>query len=237
MPRPNSLYIHNAKWDNPKKVQSRQETIIQSCQQYIGPSLPENKQYWTLAGAYSSDDHEMESSHLEMNQLIKAGIITEDQYHGVDISGEIIEKNRELYPNAHWHHGDFLETMKEFASTGEFNPGFINNDMVMQKYFGVKYLRNLMKFIDNNIHQSLVLTANFCLNNPYRKSYDIDEGQEIFEALKKWYCFPSHWLVKPRYYLYNGSGTRSNTWLGTFVFVKEEHWQKEYLEEIRFIGE
>lgn len=236
MPRPNSTYITKPQWDDLKKVHSREETILQTCHDYLGDRIGPDRQYWTLAGSYCSKDHEMAQDNLELNQLIHSGIIEENQYHGVDLNASIIENNKILYPNVNWHHGDFLKVMKNFD---DFNPGFINYDGVMQKYFGVKYLRDILRFLDYNVNQKLVLTANFCLNNPYKKAYNIDDGDAIFESLKRIYRIPSHWLVKPSYYCYNGSGQKSKSWMATLVMVKEPHdcENVEFKEEIRFLEE
>jgi hypothetical protein len=224
MPHSRTNYVDNPIWDDPKKVQSRHEAIISAYQKHTGnSSLPADKQYWTICGAhYSKTDTGFCPVKGELGQLLDEHFITENQFHGVDINPEIIEKNRLFYPNINWFCGDFCDTIEEHIVNGKFNPGFINFDTPMQTKFGIRHLKRLMQLIDHNIHDGLVLSANFMLNNPYRSRKGID-GVQAIEHLLKIYYVPDHWTLDPEYYRYYGTGDRSHSVMGTFIFVKKKH--------------
>lgn len=220
MPHPYSNYVQNAKWDDSKKIESRKQAIVDQYHQFFGKQVPEGKQYWTMCGAYF--DEQNNRLHGELGQLVNEGLITPDQFHGVDCEAIIIATNQQLYPDVDWHLGDFKDVMSQYAIKGKFNPAIINYDGVMQPEFGAKYLKSIMKLIDNNVKDGLLLVANFILRNPYRGSVKFD-GSDVIDELKGIYLFPDHWQLLPRFYAYNGTGDRSRTHMGTFVFIKSKH--------------
>lgn len=234
MPHSFTNYINNALWDDPKKIQSRNDVIILNYHNYFNSSLPSNKQYWTMGGSYY--DKNNNPIHGELGQLLDNNIITKEQFYPVDKEPIIISKNKSIYPDVNWINGDFLDTMISYKINNNFNPGIINYDGVMQKSFGTRYLKKILTFIDHNHKDELLLIANFCLNNPYKKSYEIDTALDVFNELKSKYRFPVHWSVKREYYQYNGSGERSNTIMGMFVFVKDRHCDIIYDDNIRLIN-
>ena len=222
MPHPYSNYTKDPAWDDEKKIDSREQGIILSYHESFGrDSIPADKQYWTMCGAYFNETTK-EKLHGELGQLTDVGLIQKRQFHGVDREEVTIKKNLEAYPDINWHHGDFKEVMGQSAYENRFNPAIINYDGVMQPEFGAKYLKSIMKFVDHNVKDELMLVANFVLRNPYRGAVRF-EGGDVLEELKTIYLFPDHWTLKPQFYGYNGAGKRSHTRMGMFVFLKSKH--------------
>jgi len=221
MPYPYPNYVRDAIWDDPKKTESRNQAIVLTYRKHFGQSLPNDKQYWTMCGAYY--DANNNPIRGELGQLLKNRLIKEHQFFGVDKEEEIISKNKTIYPNINWILGDFKETMEVHSINGNFNPAIINYDGVMGHEYGAKYLKKIMKFLDCNANEPLLLVANFILNNPYKQRSKISDGIDVMRELKRIYTFPIHWKLNPQYYIYNGTGKRSRSYMGTFIFIKEAH--------------
>lgn len=216
-------YVAYSKWDSQKKKDSRDITIVGLFREIFGLNkIPKDSQYWTMCGAhFNAIDGKLDG---EFMHLIKRGLITTEQFFGVDREEEIIDRNRELYPDVNWIHGDFLEVMKTYYHDKNFNPAIINYDGVMQPKFGAQYLRDILKFIDFNIPNELILVANFILTNPYSRNEKLKftPGQTV-KALSDIYGFPKHWHPIDQLYSYLGSSINNVCNMGVIMFVKEQH--------------
>jgi len=210
-------YVSNARWDSPEKVESRSITIINLFRDTFGvSSIPEEKQYWTMCGAHFDKHGALKG---EFGHLLKSGFIQPSQFHGVDREEVIIQRNQQIYPDAEWHHGDFLSTMEDYEN---FNPAVINYDGVMQPKFGSRYLKSIMKFVDFNVEGELLLVANFLLINPYTHNPDLVFSiDDTIGMLFGDYYFPDHWRMVPQAYSY-GTG-RGHNLMGVLMFVKKSH--------------
>ena len=76
-----------------RKKESRKKTIIEPFKKLFKGSLDPLKQYWTLAGPCFDESGNL-GEHSELKQVIDSGLIKPNQYHGIDNSLEIIEKNK-----------------------------------------------------------------------------------------------------------------------------------------------
>jgi hypothetical protein len=160
----------------------------------------------------------------ELGHLSEAGLISPKQFNGVDRELSIIINNRKLHPNINWFHGDFLEIMEEKCLEGNFNPAIINYDGVMQPRKGTIYLKDIMKFIDCNVEDKVLLITNFILVNPYTSSKKYKFTiEDVLKKLSKIYWIPSHWGVFPQAYTYPGSSPNNATEMGMIMFNKKEH--------------
>jgi len=224
MPRKYINYKENPQWDDPKKVESRIQTIILPGRRLYGKSIPKDKQYWTLCGQHWKKDEtgKITKAEGEFGQIIKSKLITKDQFYGVDRDENTIKLNKQFYPNVNWYCGDFKGTMSNASIEGTFNPAIINFDSTTGIEWGISYLKPLLMFIDYNVNDKLLLLVNLLFKNPYRKDKE-HEGTEMIERLKKRYLFPDHWSVSKRYYRYLGTGDRSHSIMGTIAFVKKAH--------------
>lgn len=221
MPTDYHNYLVRPDWDTTRKVASRIDTIIGPYRRLFSHNVPEFSQYWSMCGAhYRIDKQGVTPIAGEMMQAVKAGLITPNQYIGVDREKTIIDTNANLYPDTTWIHGDFKQSMADAAMGGMFRPSIINYDGVMGPKFGTAYLKNLMQFFDHNVASNMLLVCNFVLKSPYRKANEVP-GYEVIGELLKLYMPPDHWSLYPEYYMYSGgSGNRSRTQMGSFIFVK-----------------
>ncbi len=214
-------YVSDSKWSkDPKKIEARNQTIILPYRKFFSQSLPPEKQYWTMCSSYYDSNGKTTG---ELHQLIEDGLISANQFYPVDINPDIIEKNKEYYPDINWICDDFIEAMKKASIEGNFNPGIINCDNVRQYKNAILYLKKLLYFIDNNVFGELLLISNLMLNNPYGDKSKKDLIDKVIKYLLKNYTVPDHWAIHPQYYEYNGTGNRSQTTLGSILFIKSKH--------------
>jgi len=219
-----SKYIKNADWDSKEKIEARFYSIIDSYREAFGlDSIPEDKQYWSMCGSHFNSCGPLKG---ELGQMLEYGLINKDQYFGVDKEEYIITNNKKIYPDVNWICGDFLDSMKIYNENGIFNPSIINYDGVMQPEFGSQYLKQILKFIDYNISNELLLIATFVLENPYNgaknQSYDISE---VGNQICKRYRFYDHWFPSSYTYVYSHSKAK----MGVVFLAKEEHNPKRIM--------
>lgn len=202
----------------PKKLAARFETIINIYRQHFSDSLPENKQYWTMCAMHTDDQ-----GHLgigsELDQMLKSGIVSADQFHGVNIEADIITANFAGIPEAHWHLGDFHRTMIAAKNAGEFNPGIVNCDHIkMPQSGGAEDVAKLLAFLSDQT--DLILVSNLILKPPRNNA--ICTTEDYIDALCEYpqfkYAINHGWQHEDAIYVYGGTGSESRTVLGTMVF-------------------
>jgi len=221
-----SNYVKKPKWDTASKIESRLYGVVNPYREITGrSSLPAGKQYWTMCGAhYEATDDGIQAASGEMGQIVDSGLITLNQWRGIDRELVVIENNRKLYPEARWLCGDFKEQLAQACIRGEFNPGIINYDGVMGPKFGLAYLRSIMLLLDANVTGELFLSANFVLRSPYRKDLSFDPMKVVSTFVDKHYMVPDHWTIVPKFWHYRGGASKgSPTRMGTFIFLKKPH--------------
>ncbi len=219
MPREYTKYLANAEWDNPEKRKSRAQSVINPYRKYFGHSLSPEKQYWTLCGAHFNKTGPLQG---ELGHMIQAGLVTPDQFHGVDREPDIITRNQQLHPESNWHCGDFREVMYAASDEGTFNPAIINYDGVAGIPNAVYDVIRIFWLIDSNVREKLLFSINVLLRLPY-KIDRIKQGIEFMEPLQKQHNIPDHWALRSTYYSYPGAVARSQTVMGVFTFIKESH--------------
>lgn len=220
-------YLSSCHWNTPRKVDSRRDTILEPYRAIFGAAIPPDREYWTMCGGQfvqeGSSFRRIDNG--EFGQLFGTGLFTRPQFRGVDRDSSIISHNRALYPGVSWYCGDFLGTMEEAASDGQFNPAIINYDNVQEPPRCADGLRRIVRFLDNNVSHELMLVCNVVLSNPYGRArpYTPEEvTRELF--YRKGYAFADHWSVLDHYYEYRGGASdQSKCRMGTFIFVKQPH--------------
>lgn len=101
----------------PNKIQSRQD-LLSFYRWHSGKkSISKNRQLWSLC----SDQSRRPLS--EINQFTSEGLITKEQYWGVDKSENKIKRNQKKHPEANWLFGDWETTV--LAHSKEFNPEIV----------------------------------------------------------------------------------------------------------------
>ena len=206
-------------WGSAYKVSAREISVHNVYRKITGrKSLPEGKQYWTLAGLHSNDNCELPHS-------LRCGIIASPgQFHGVDRELEIVDHNRAIYAEAHWYHGDFCHII-EVAE--RFNPGLINFDMVSMVKGACSHVSRALYILVKRDVSGVVLCANFLLNNPRERSdvcYSPTDFWKPFyqnslgRILRK--AMDHGWRVYPDVYLYDGADEKSNSLLETVYLYR-----------------
>lgn len=184
-------------WSCPKKIAARRATL---------PSRVHG-QYWSMAGLCTGPG-------CEVAQILDDGIIEPSQFHGVEIDLDTYEQNVAVYPELAWHHGDFFETMRRCR---DFNPGLVNADLIQTVDTAANYIAKIMYLISPF---DVTLVVNFVMQcRAYRlktPDYVLDKlaAQPQFRLAMR-----SGWEYDGECYLYDGTGERSKTVMGTFVFT------------------
>ena len=212
----------------PKKEAAREETIISVYRELFGHSLPEGKQYWSMCSGHTNPDGTF-SHGSELGQMLKEGLITVDQFHGVDIVEEIIQKNKNALPESNWHHGDFVRMMKKAYLQNSFNPAIINADFVSMSKKASVEVSDIIELLTYIKAKNVMVVSNIMYNNPYgdkRISKPLDTNpDEILEDYMKHNVFKSSWKegewnLYPDSYFYYGTGKDSRTVMMSSIFYK-----------------
>jgi len=136
------------------KVQARAEGISLFRQMTGLRSIPPDSEYWCLcAGQTDSPDS-------EINQLVREGICTKEQFHGVDYDADLIAANTLTHPEAHWHVGEWTDII-----AGPFNPALVYLDTT-----GTADCISTARLITRTMARcpvNCVLLVNVMLSNPY----------------------------------------------------------------------
>lgn len=125
--------VDHISWGCPKKKTARLETIIKPYRKYIGQKLPPNKQYWTMCSDCTNKHGQLDQG-CEFSQMVNEGLITPNQFYGVDIEEKYIESNKILDTDAHWIWDDFYYAMRESYNNNMFNPGIVNYDTILNAH-------------------------------------------------------------------------------------------------------
>ena len=214
-----TIGFENKDWGNPKKRQSRQESVFDAYREIMNhQSLPPNKQYWTLCGKHTSHD-------CELPHALADGIITPSQFHGVDRVEDIIDHNREQYPEANWHEGEFDEIIDQVDN---FTPGLLNLDTVhMTERAAALAAQVLFVLVEAGVSDCL-LAVNHLLNNP-REHNDRCRSLDYFTRMMNEtpacrdvtrMALNAGWKDYPMEYVYGGADEKSHSLMHTVYFYK-----------------
>jgi len=217
----------------PKKRHARSVTIIEKYRENFSESLPEEKQYWTLCGRSGSRCRKSGGTlpylikGCELDQILEVGLIKSGQFFGVERESVIYEVNQRV-SGANWIHGDFLNSLREAAYRGEFNPGVVNYDSVQRPTTNPTYLASILKLIVDAGIRNVLVVANTILRS--RKLCKL-EPEDILkslisEASMEYAWNKAQWEKAPLRldnwcYEYDGTGEDSTTLMGTVVFVRK----------------
>lgn len=186
-------------WTCPKKQTARAETIL---------SLPSPaNQYWSMAGLCTTPG-------CEVAQLLDAGFIEPNQFHGVERVRSIYEQNVDAFPELNWHHGDFFQVMRRHP---DFNPSLVNADLLQSVDTAADFVARLIGLLTPF---DATLVVNFVMEHRGYKATVNHVLTRLTQYQQFRYAMRHGWQHDGRCYLYPGTGPRSNTWMGTFVFRK-----------------
>lgn len=202
-------------WSCKNKQDARQNTIIDLYRLYFCNALPSVKQYWTTCGLCFN------TPGSELDQMLQSGLITPEQFYGVDRKEDIIEQNKKLV-DSHWFHGDFID---QIQLAEDFNPGIIDVDIIHLKKKGSVYLGRLLSYLTDIDVSDFMVVANMMLCNPHH-GIEIYDGNEIIEEMSKVNSFQYAWLsgkwrLHPDRFEYVGQQYGTRTILASYIFIRE----------------
>lgn len=183
-------------YNNPIKIKSRQDTIIDQYQLLFQSSIPEDEQYWTMCNHVHYD---MSLEGKELGQILDSNLIKPEQFHGVEIRPEIHVKNLEIldkYP-IHVYNGNILDVMQSNFQERNFNPAIVNLDMMWEPHVAMHELAlDTIQFLTECLpNKRIMLVLNFVAKpwcSPHKWT-----GQESLEMmLEEPYlkeCFANGW--------------------------------------------
>jgi hypothetical protein len=201
-----------------KKTDARSETIIKQYRQHFGYTIPRNQQYWSICGLCVTDDGSLISM-SEPSQLIQSNLIVPEQFHGVDRSGYVFQKNKQ-YRQSRWYNEDFLVAMYEANNEDNFHPAVVNVDTKLMPEKGTALLARIMAFLsDLDLEHGVLVVGNFILRNRHMEVPASDIGSRLSERPQFETAVRSkEWSWDDQCFVYYG--TRSNrTKMGSKIFI------------------
>lgn len=90
-------------WTSQTKIKARLENVRSYRRLTDNHSIPKGKTYWTLCSLQPPNEEG-----CELNQLVKEGLITREQFFGVDFKKDVIKKNKKWHLNSTWYCGTIL---------------------------------------------------------------------------------------------------------------------------------
>lgn len=181
-------------WNCPKKTAARNQTLLHPCP----------NQYWSMAGLCTTPNCEVE----QMLQYIEPW-----KFHGVEIRPEIYEANVAAWPELSWHLGDFFQVMRMYSG---FNPSIVNADMLQTADTAAEYIAQIMYLL---LPFEVTLVANFVMEHRGIRH------MPKYVLTKLASCQPFRYSMRSGFrlvgcYQYPGTGERSQTSMGSFIFNK-----------------
>lgn len=211
----------------PKKIQARWDTIVSIYRKLFGERIPHTKQYWTMCGPCSHGFDVPRGA--EVKQMVNSGLISVKQFHGVDINRETIAHNKIVVPEANWYHDDIYRAMNKKFGRGELNPAIVYADFISMAKRSVAKSSELLSLLDELDTRRILFVCNVMLTNPYgaggkfpQMPQNVDDILDEFENnnMFQFTWSEKKWEIYPDYYLYEGTGKKSRTWMATVIFYK-----------------
>ena len=217
------MSIQSQVWSGNKKKIAREETIINQYRKiYNRQSIPQDKQYWTMCGNLSDNNNHLNQD-SEYSQIIREGLITPNQFRGVEIDDTIYNRNKQVLPHIEIYKDDFFKTLNRQANQNQFNPAIVNADLINMPEIGAIYISKIIALL-SMMPGEIMLVANLVLDSPYisptRKKQDIDRFLVNLKNQHKFNSFKRHWNFNNECYKYAGNREHSRTSMGSYIFWK-----------------
>lgn len=203
------------------KTKARQVTIIDNYMTlFNSPSLPLEKQYWTICANNSDIENSQILEGSELSQVLQSNLISCNQFYGIDTDSEIIAINQNIIPQCTWICGDFYETLVAYNNTNYFNPGIINCDYLKSTNYGVSYFAKILSFLSDNNISDVMLVCNLI-----EKAYRFHFSDEVYKNKLETNplisnAFRHGWKISSKIYKYYGNFSE-RTKMATIVFYKK----------------
>lgn len=208
--------------DCPKKYASRQR-VIDTYRAMTGKkSLPRSRQYWSMCGIMNNNGELHPKS--ELSQILDSKLISERQFYGVEKDDVIYEANSVVINDGHMHIGDIIDVMSLALKEGWFNPGFVNLDTMHQPKEAVNLLAKAMNLL-NYIAGDIVVMLNVVMEIRGKGFKTIHTWEDVDKAFKSnqlyKHMFDHGWSRGKSLFVYDGTGSRSSTKMGTIPFIRK----------------
>lgn len=217
-----SILTHQ--WSSYAKVRARFSTIANPYRKAFGSSLPVGEQYWTMCGKLANNDG-TENKLSEYNQMVRRGLITKEQFYGVEREEEIHRYNTIIHPDLNLFNADFYEQMVLSASQNNFNPAIVNADLVHLPDRAAQYFCKILALLSSLPKNRILLVCNLILDNPRAskasRKGDTDRFLKNLNKEHRWNTHKHLWSVNTLCYNYDGNGKRSNSNMCTYLFFKK----------------
>jgi hypothetical protein len=170
-------------------------------------AIPADRGYWTLCNS------QPKTKGSEIVQMVRSGLITEQQFFGVDWDKAIIDQNREWHPEAKWFAGDWLDVIE---SQKKFLPGLIYLDSTA--FADHHHSTQMTVHTMMRCPVGTVLIVNVMMNDP-RSSRPGFTGNVLMTEISRQVPLSElkRWDQEIPVYEY---GTTRYTKMGSFVFFK-----------------
>jgi len=206
-------------WGCPKKQKAREDTVIVPYRNRYGWSVPKGFQYWTLCGLCAKDGKLAQG--CELDHVTKEGLITSDQFYGVEIQSSIHEQNK-VIKGPHWFHNRINQEIINHKTAKDFKPAIVNFDMISYPNNCANEFGSMMLILSRLKHP-VMLIGNFVLKAWVHERKDSDF---IIEQLNKTPQVSAaleiaDWEYDRKCYEYYGADKKSKSILGTIVLHKK----------------
>jgi hypothetical protein len=212
------MNISSKNWSGKSKVAARHDTVIYPYYSIFGQSIPKNEQYWTLAGNVGNNEGEI-NPECEALQVTNSKLVSPNQFFGVDVSEEVISKNKILLPKFNWMNGRLSQVARQ---TPKFNPAIINIDHHKMIEAASSDLFSMISILNKIEKPNILLVFNVLAKNPYNGYEDSED------SIVRFLCSNHHFqefLTKFNpfnrgVYRYEGTGIGIKKFL-SFIFYKK----------------
>jgi hypothetical protein len=167
----NKFDFCRANWNRSEHVKYREVCLIDAYHKKYGVKrIPKDRQYWTLCGNHVLNDKVLR--HAELPSLLKAKLISQSQFWGVDDSQDIIERASQLYPKANWVCDEFTQAVRTALNTDQFKPAVVHLDTTSSSQIAVDMLRKTMAYIELSGVQHCMVVVNIIYKHWIRRCTD-----------------------------------------------------------------
>jgi len=143
--------------ESPFKIEARSQNVAIYRRLTGNRRIPDDREYWTLASVQPLHEGS------EISQMERLGLLTKNQFHGVDWNKNIIAQNELWHPEAHWYAGEWVDVI----GANEFNPAlcYLDTTAFADRHVAARLVSETMLLCP----AQTVLFANLMLNDPYAK--------------------------------------------------------------------
>lgn len=199
-------------WGCPKKTRARLDTVIGMYREYIGRSVPPDRQYWTVGGQCAGPNGVVRRG-SEYDHVVREGLIQPAQFHSVEIESDIHAVNSRL-AGPTWYHGDFYRMMVCASNARQFNPSIVNCDLLRMPKYGIPDVARIVSLITAHDLHDVLLVCNLITrirshHCPLEEMVSMLDRDPLISACGGWD------RLTP--YGYNGTGRNGRTEMGTVM--------------------